>query len=65
MAGQEIGVQMRQEHVGNAEAMLVGKREVSLDVALRVDDGGDVRVRVTDQVRRMGQTVEIELLENH
>ena len=44
MAGDEVGVEVRQEDVRDAQAVLVGEREVLVDVALRIDDRGDRRV---------------------
>ena len=58
-------MQVRQEHVGDAQAVLLRIRDVLLDVALRVDDGGHPGVLVTNEIRRVGETVEIELPENH
>ena len=40
MAGDEIGVKMRQENVLDFEPMLGGKGDVLIGVALRIDDGG-------------------------
>jgi hypothetical protein len=65
MAGDEIGMQVRKEDVGDAEIVLSGKCQVLLDVALRVDDGGDSGLFVSDEIRGMRKAVEIKLLENH
>ena len=41
------------------------KREVLIDVALRIDDRGDAGLLVADQVGRVRQALEIELLQDH
>ena len=38
VAGEEVGVQVREHHVRDAEVVLRGSREVLLDVALGIDD---------------------------
>ncbi len=63
VAGNEIGVQVSFNHVGDAEAVFDGVFDVDADVALRIHHGGDA-VR-TDHVGSMGQASEIELLEVH
>jgi hypothetical protein len=45
--------------------VLSRKRQVLVDVALRVDDSGQPGLFVADEIRRMRETVEIELLEKH
>ena len=42
-----------------------GKRQVPVDVALRIDDRRGPRLLVADQIRRVRQAVEVELLEDH
>ena len=51
--------------MGNAQAVLARKRQVLIDVALRVDDRRAARLLVADDVRRVRETVQIELLEDH
>jgi len=58
-------MKMRQHDVLDSEVVLFSKRQVLLDVALRIDDDGPVRFPVADQVRRVREAAEIELLENH
>jgi len=36
----EVGMQVRQEDVRDTEVVLSGKRQVLLNIPLRVDDGG-------------------------
>ena len=42
VAGDEVGVEVREEDVADLEAECVGVVEILLDVALRVDDDGGV-----------------------
>ena len=49
----------------DAQAMLRGKREVLIDVALWIDNSSDVRLLIADQIRRVRQALEIELLQDH
>jgi hypothetical protein len=65
VASDEIGVEMCEEHVRDPQPMLFGKRQVLIDVTLRVDDSGPPGQFVADEIRRMRETVEIELLEKH
>ena len=41
--GDEIGVKVREEDVRDPQAVLAGERQVLIDVALRIDDGGRLR----------------------
>ena len=45
--------------------MLGSKFQIALDVTLGIDDGGSAGLLVTDQVRSVSKTIEIELLEDH
>ena len=65
MARDEVRVQVGQENVLDLEVVLDGERDVAIDVALRVDDGRHTRLLVTDEVGRVGETAEVELLEDH
>ena len=65
MAGDEIGMQVREEDVRDAEPVLLCKREVLVDVSLRIDDGGDPCLLVANQVRCMRQAVQIKLMKDH
>src|SRR5207248_4149129 len=65
MARKEVGVEVRQKDVLDVEPVLAGEREVLVDVALRIDDGCDLRLLVGDEVRRVRKAVQIELLEDH
>ena len=49
MPGDEVGVEVRQEDVRDPQAVLGGKGEILVDVALRIDDGRRVRSLVADR----------------
>jgi hypothetical protein len=51
MPGDEVGVQMGEDHMRDAQPVLRGGVEVLIDVALGIDDRGDLRLLVADQVR--------------
>ena len=65
MPGDEVGVEVREEDVRDPQAVLGGEREVLIDVALRIDDRRRVRLLVADQIRRVREAIQIELLEDH
>ncbi len=64
MPGNEIGVQMRQEHVLDRQPILAGKRNVLVRVALRINNDGGTRLLIPNDVRRMRQAWQVELLED-
>jgi hypothetical protein len=45
--------------------MLLGVFEVLLDVSLRIYDRGLATARIRDQIRRVCQTAQVVLLEDH
>src|SRR6185503_15177035 len=59
----EIGVQVGFDDVLDLEPVRGGFGEIFIHVSLRIDDGG-FAIRA-DQVRSVGQTSQIELLEIH
>ena len=65
VAGDEIGVKVRQDDMPNLEAVCAGKGEVLVDVALGIDDDRGVRRLVADEIRGVRQTSEVELLQDH
>jgi hypothetical protein len=65
VAGDVVRVVVRLEHVLDRHAHVPGEREVLVDVELRIDDRGDARVLVADQVRRAPQVVVGDLAEDH
>jgi hypothetical protein len=65
MAGDKIGVEMRQKYVLDLESVLSGKGGVLVRVALRVDDGGRARRLIPNHVRGVRQAGQIELFEDH
>ena len=65
MSGDEVGVQVRQDDVRDAQPVLGGEGDVLIDVALRIDDGRGAGRLVADEVRRVRQAIEIELMQDH
>ena len=65
MAGDEVRVEVGQEHVGDPAAERVRVLDVLLDVALRIDDHGRAARLVGDQIARVRETPEVVLLEDH
>ena len=65
VAGNEVGMEVREEDVLDSQTMLGGEREVLIHVTLRVDDGGRVRLLVADQIRGVREAIQIKLLQNH
>ena len=63
MPADEVGVDVRLDDVAAAQTALVGRVDVLLHIALRIDDRC-LAVR-PDQVRSMRQTAELELVEMH
>ena len=65
VAGEEVGVEVRQDDVLDPAAEPLGVREVLVDVALRVDHGGDAAALVGDEVGGMSEAAEVVLLQDH
>jgi hypothetical protein len=65
MAGEKVRVKVRQEDVTDLEVMLCGKRKILIDVPLRIDDCGDVCRFIADEIRRVGEAIQVELLDEH
>ena len=59
MTGDEVGVEMSQEHVCDSAAEPPRISDVLLDIPLRIDDRRLTAVLIGDQVRRVGQTAEV------
>ena len=51
--------------VRDRQAVLGGERQVLLDVALRIDDRRGVRLLVADEIRRVRQAIQVELVQDH
>ena len=65
VTGQEVGVEVRLQHLHDRQPVRLGVGEVLGDVALRIDDDGPTRRGVADQVARVGETAEVVLAEEH
>ena len=65
VAGDEVRVEVGQEHVADPATHLIRVGQVLRDVTLGVDDGRQAARLVRDQVRGVGEAAEVVLLENH
>src|ERR1700736_3211656 len=65
MTRDEIGVQVRQEDVCDAKAVRFREGQILIDVALRIYHGGDACLLVADEIRGVGEAVQIKLMEDH
>jgi len=65
MTGDEVGVKVRQKHVRDAQIVPGGEGQILVDIPLGIDDGGDTGVLVADEIGRMGEAIEVELLQEH
>jgi hypothetical protein len=65
MPGDEIGVEMRQDDVPYLQFVLASELHVSVRIALWVNDGCRARRFVSNDVRRVRQTRQIELFQDH
>ncbi len=65
MAGDVVGVGVRLEDVLDPHAGVARELQVVADLQARVDDGGDARVLVADQVGGAAEVVMGELTEEH
>ena len=63
MAAHEVGVEVRLEDPPDRQALRARLVHVLVHVAAGVDDGG--LAAVADQVRRVRQAAQVELLEDH
>jgi hypothetical protein len=51
--------------VPDLEAVLGGTCKVLIDVALRIDNGSRARGLVADEIRRVRETIQVELFQYH
>ncbi len=65
VAGHEVGVEVREEDVTDRDSVPGRQGDVFVHVASRVHDSGDLRLLVGDEIRRVGEATEVELLEDH
>src|SRR5439155_963894 len=65
VARDEVGVEVRQEHVPDPKAEAAGVAHVLLDVALRIDDRRHPALLVGDEVGGVCEAAQVVLLENH
>jgi hypothetical protein len=65
MARQKVSMEMGQKYVCNTEPVFRRIRQVTIYVALGVDNGGNAGGFVADEVRGVGEAIQVELLKNH
>jgi hypothetical protein len=65
MTGDEIGMKVGQEDVGNMEVVIRREGQILIDVTLRIDDSRVAALLVRDDVGCVRQTVQVKLLEDH
>ena len=65
VAGDEVGVEVREEDVLDRVSAGLGVGQVVVDVALRIDHRGRLRLLVGDHVRGVRQAREVVLLDLH
>jgi hypothetical protein len=65
VAGNEVGMEVREKDVLDSQTMLGGEREVLIHVTLRVDNSGRVRLLVADEIRGVREAIQIKLLQDH
>ena len=65
VAGHEVGVEVRQDDVLDAEPLDGGVLQVLFHVASGIDHDGRARDLVADEIGRLRETPEVVLLEDH
>jgi hypothetical protein len=65
VAGNEVGVEVREEYVTDLQAELFSVVEILLDVALGVDDDGGVAGFVAEEIGGVGETAQVVLFQDH
>ena len=65
MAGDEVCVEVGEEHVPNLQAVAPRFLQIRLDVPLRIDHGCRARLLVANEIRRVREAIQIELFEDH
>jgi hypothetical protein len=65
VAGHEVGMKVREEHVLDLQTMLGGEREVLIHVTLRIDNSCRARLLVANQIRGVSEAIQVKLLQNH
>jgi hypothetical protein len=65
VAGDEVCVEVREEHVPDFQVASFRLLQVDFDVTPGIDHGRSARPLVANEVGRLRQTIEIELLQDH
>ena len=65
MAGEVVGVRVRLDRPRDPDARALGGRKHRFDRVRRIDNGGEARLLVADEIGRAAEIVVQELLEEH
>jgi len=65
MPSHKVGVKMGQEYVLDLQSVFGSKREITINVPLRIDDSRRARRLVTDEIGSVRQATEIKLFKDH
>src|SRR6185436_3366413 len=65
MAGEKVSVKMCEKDPANLQAVTRSGLDIHADVALRIDDDRGLAARITDEIRRVCQTLQVKLFEDH
>jgi hypothetical protein len=65
MSGEEVRVEVGEEDMLDAHPPLLRHRDILVDVPLGVDDHGGPASLVAEEVGRMGEAAQVELMEEH
>jgi hypothetical protein len=65
VTGDEIGMQVGEEDVSDTQPVLRRERHVLIHVALRVDHRRHLRLLIADEIRGVGEALQVELLKDH
>jgi hypothetical protein len=62
MTGDEISMEVGKKHMFDLEPVFVGEGQIAVNIALRIDNGGDARGFVAHKVGGVREAVEVKLL---
>src|SRR6185312_10489235 len=65
MAGEKISVEVSEKHAANLETVARSRLDINAHITPRVDDDRGPAAEITDEIRRVRQTLQIKLFENH
>src|SRR5262245_63870365 len=65
MSGDEVGMKVREKHSADLETVLRRGLDIDSDVTPGIDDDRGPAAGITDEIRRVSQTPQVILFENH